>query len=1181
MNNNSHINSKHMSTIITIRCFLWKRFLTSSTALFLGLLVFFSAFDVAKSQSESNLDDDSLLVQILSDYRESDDNLMSIQFTNVSLEEALEILAERINVGFSYNPDAIPNRKVSFGMRNAPTHEVIYRLLEGTNLEPVLPPSKDVIILREKNNNIEMDAFQETVIGRVVDAQSGEPLPGVNIVVQGENVGTTTDMDGYYELTGRSLDETLVFSYIGYVEQEIAIDGRSEINVQLDPQFISGDELVVTALGLARESRSVGYSTSTVESDQFAVNRTGNFMNALQGQVAGVNIESVASGAGGSSRVRIRGLSSFGGDNSPLIVVDGVPISNQGHHAAIGADGEIDSGDGLNSISQDAIESMTVLKGGAAAALYGSRAKDGAVIITTKRHAGNRGVGVTFNSNVQIAAPYDDRNIQTEYGQGEGGNRPTSSFPGSGVWSFGERIEPGMTQILYDGQEVPYEVQPSHVDNFMRNAMSVNNSINLSTGGSTGGLNISVSQLNQESIVPNSNFERNNLSLGFTQNVLDNLNVSGNINYSYEKNNMPVVMNNQVLNVPTVIYTLSNTLPLDLVRENAYDEEGNEIFYSRFAHRTNPYISTDPDRRINDSQRDRIYGNVALRYDVSDWLYLQGRIGQDYFTRHTEINEPTGLAFAGPAPEGFFNGSYNENLYRFREVNADLLIGIEQQLNEQLALSGTVGGNIMNRRSDSNDQSADDFIVRDLYTLENARQIGASYGYSERQVNSLFGEVSLDYNNYLYLTVTARNDWFSTLDPDQRSILYPSVSSSFVFSDVIDGLPGWFTQGTLRAAYSEVGSDSDVGFAAGQLTYNTASNLYPGRDGGMRTIGGISGTTLPVSGLKPMRVKEYEVGFNLQFLERLNLDLTYYNKRSFDQILSQSISTATGFSQRPINIGESENRGFELLFSAAAVQTNNFIWNFSVNGSYNQSEVINLGDEIDELPVGGGDWQTAGGSIRHVEGNPMAEIWVTGYLRDDQGRKIINQNNGLPMNTSEPINFGTAIPKWVGGINNSFRYNKLGLSFLIDFKLGHNLLSALGHNLYRHGLDPRTLPGRDTGRIVVEGVAPDGSENTVDANVYSLYGSYGSLREHMIYNAGFWKLRQVTLDYNLTSLVSDFMPVQNLVLSLVGNHLLVFKKWTEQHDPEQVSFTGDNNIGISGAALPMTRNFGFNLKLEL
>ncbi|MFH5831273.1 SusC/RagA family TonB-linked outer membrane protein [Halalkalibaculum sp. DA3122] len=1113
-------------------------------------------------------------------YKVEIDKKIDLNIVNSTVEKALKQVARKTGLKLTYRGDIMNNDRITIKKKGIGVSNALDLILKDTHLDYMFSQN-GYLLISNKKGQFDQPVVVETVSGLVTDAQTGDPMPGANVSVKGTTTGASANSDGSYELAVPTLQDTLVFSFIGYETQEVPINGRTQIDVQLVPQAVAGEELVVTALGIARETRSIGYSTSTVEPDQFSVNRSGNFMNSLQGQVAGVNIESVASGAGSSSRVRIRGLSSFGSNNSPLIVVDGVPISNQGHHAAIGADGEIDGGDGLNSISPDAIESMTVLKGGAAAALYGSRAKDGVIIITTKRDAGDRGIGVTFNSNVQVAAPYDDRNIQTEYGQGEGGQRPTSSFPGSGVWSFGEKIEPGMTQILFDGIEVPYEVQPSHVENFMRNAVTVNNSLNLSTGGPSSGLNLSVSQLSQESIVPNSNFNRNNISFGFTQDIMDNLNATGNINYSYEKNNMPVTMNNQVLNVPTVIYTLANTLPLDLLRENTYDENGNEIFYSRFAHRTNPFISTDPDKRINNSRRDRLYGNVALRYDPADWLYLQARIGQDYFNRDTEVNTPTGLAFAGPAPEGFYNGSYDENLYSFREINFDFLLGIEQQLNEQLALSGTFGGNIMNQRTDSNTQSADDFIVRDLYTLGNARQIAASYNYTERQVNSLFGEVEFDYKNYLYLNFTARNDWFSTLDPDQRSILYPSVSSSFVFTDVINDLPDWLTQGTLRAAYSEVGSDSDVGFAAGQLTYATATNPYPSRDGGMRSIGSIDGATLPVSGLKPMRVKEYEAGLDLQLLDRINIDLTYYNKRSFDQILNQSISTSTGFSQRPVNVGESENSGVELLVDVTPVQARDFVWNFSVNGSYNKSKVIDLGEETDVLPVGDGDWQTPGGTIRHVEGNPMAEIWVTGYLRDDQGRKIINQNNGLPMHTPEPINFGTAIPKWVGGINNSFQYRNLGFSFLIDFKLGHKLLSGLGHNLYRHGLDPRTLPGRETGRIVVDGVAPDGSENTVEANVYSLYGSYGSLREHLIYNAGYWKLRQVTLDYNLTSLVSDFLPVENMVLSLVGRHLLVFKKWTEQHDPEQVSFTGDNNIGISGAALPMTRNFGFNLKIEL
>lgn len=1109
---------------------------------------------------------------------------INITLENAPLEEALVAIAEKAKVGIYYDSHLVKQRVVvNIDAEEEKLSEVLHAVLAGTGLD-VYTIGRNIFLKEKKviqDSDDESEVVQESVEGQVVDAQTGEALPGVNILVVGTDTGTTTDVSGNFELTIPSLDSVLRFSFIGYQTQEIPLNGRNELNLELEPIAVAGDEVIVTALGIARETRSTGYSTATVSPDQFAVNRTGNFMNALQGQIAGVNIQSVSSGPGGSSRVRIRGQSGFGSNNDPLIVVDGMPISNMGNHSGLNNDGQVDGGDGLGSINPDIIESMTVLKGAAASALYGARAKDGVIIITTKRDAGGQGIGITYNSNIQMSSAIDDTDYQYEYGQGEGGLRPTDPFPVSGVWSFGEKIEPGMTHTLFDGLELPYEPQKNRISEFFRDAYTVNNSINLSTGGAQGGMNLSISQLDQESIVPNSDFKRYNIALGFTQGVTENLNVAGNINYSRELNNMPVQTNNQNLTVPTTIYTLANTMPLDVLRENTYDEEGNEIVYSRFRNRTNPYLSTDPNVRINNSQRDRIFGNISLRYNFTDWLYLQGRVGQDYFTRQTEANTPTGLAFLGPAPEGFFNGSYDENLTRFREINADFLLGAETQLTEQFGLSGTFGGNIMNRRSDSNTQEADDFVVRGLYSLGNSRENNSTYSYSERQVNSLYASMEFDYNNYLFLNLTARNDWFSTLDPEERSILYPSVTTSFVFTDVFRGLPGWLNQGILRAGYAEVGSDTDVSFAAGRLTYNTNSNLYPGINGSMRTLGSISGNSLPVAGLRPMRVKEYEIGLDLQLFQKVNIDFTYYNKRSIDQILNQSISTTTGFSTRPVNVGESENQGVELLVNLTPVETTDFLWNFTINGSYNKSEVVSVGDETDNIPVGAGDWQTASGTIRHVEGHPMAEIWVTGYLRDDQGRKVINQNNGLPMNSPTALNFGSAIPKWVGGISNSFRYKNLGFSFLIDFKLGHKLLSALEHNLYRHGLDPRTLPGRETGSIVVEGVTPEGGINEVPADVYALYGSYGSNREEFIHNAGFWKLRQVTFDYNLTSLVAGFLPVNEVVLSLVGNHLLVFKKWTKQHDPEQVSFTGDDNTGISGAALPMTRNIGFNLKVRI
>ncbi len=703
-----------------------------------------------------------------------------------------------------------------------------------------------------------------TIRGTVTD-EKGNGFPGVNILVKGTSQGTVTNTSGGYSVEVPDGNAVLVFSFVGYLTKEVPVQNQSVIDVMMALDESNLEEIVVTALGVEKSAKSLGYATARVKTDELTINRTPNLMNALQGKIAGVNISSLGTGPGGTSKIRIRGQSSISGQNNPLIVINGVPIdntnfgTNPGNNASdnsIGVRGggvTSDGGDGLSSINPDDVESMTVLKGAAAAALYGSRAKDGVIMINTKTKGDRQGIGVTYNLNYTNETPLDFTDYQYEYGQGEQGVRPTTPNPTSGQWSFGEKFQPGMTQVLFDGVTVPYQPVRNRIRDFFRNGQNVTNSISLASASDKGGFNLSFSDLTSRGIVPNNSYNRKTINLGFGYDLTSKLSFRGNFNYSNEKNTNPPNIGQQDNTIPVALYNLANSMPLSVMDENKYDANGDEAVYSRFRNRTNPYFTLA--EQFNNIIRDRIFGNVAVKYNFTPWLNLQGRVGQDYWSRDQEYNNfPTGQASRAPAPAGFVNGVYTQESRRFREINADFLLSGNKTFGD-IGVNASFGGNHLYRRSDVNSVQVTDFVVRDLYTVQNGRAKDPIYDLSERAVNSLYGSAEFSYKNRFFLTGTLRNDWFSTLSAANRSILYPSVASSWVFKDNT-GESSWLNFGKLRVAYAEVGSDSDVAPYSNVLFYGINNNLF-----GNQPVGGPIGTSLPNPDLRPMRVAETEVGF--------------------------------------------------------------------------------------------------------------------------------------------------------------------------------------------------------------------------------------------------------------------------------------------------------------------------------
>jgi len=1109
--------------------------------------------------------------------------MVTLHEKNISIGNVLSLIEKQTNYHFLYDKRDISKAgTINVDVENVSVELVLSKCFKDKQLTYKIFQST-IVIKSLENLNTETIPLKDIIIKGTVSDNNGLTLPGVSVRLKGTMSGSTTDKEGKYSITIPAGNAILIFSYIGYNPQEISVGERTTVDVRLIEELTSLSEVVVTALGIKKETKRLGYATATVNAQQINENRTVNFMSGLVGKMPGVNITPMGTGPAGSSKIRIRGQSSFSGQNSPLIVVNGVPINNttfgvNGDFGGQGAVASTDGGDGLSSINPDDIESMTVLKGGAAAALYGSRAQNGVVMITTKSGTANKGLGVDFNTNFTTDTPLDFTDLQYEYGQGEFGVRPTTPNPTSGVWSFGERFQPGMTQVLFDGVTAPYEPVRDRINKFYQVGNTLTNTVTVSNGGVNGGFNLSIANMDNKSIQPNNTFNRKTINLGFNQKISEKLVVSGNLAYSNEKNTNPVVVGGQDVSTPVVVYTMSNSMPFDLLNQKRFDANGNEFVWTRFRNRTNPYISTF--NRFENISRDRVFGNITAKYNLTDWLYLQGRIGQDYFSRDRDFNDPTGRASNPAAPAGFVNGRYTQEVLRSRELNSDFILGATKSFKNGFAFDATLGGNQRYSVFDRNSVTVQDFVVRDLYTVANGRVKDPFYDLSEVKINSLYAATELSYKGYLYLNLTARNDWFSTLSPENRSILYPSANASFIFSQAFEGVPNWLSFGKIRGGYSQVGSDNSVGPYANSLFFGVNNNLFPNPAGAVQPVGSIPSGIVPNANLKPSRVEETEFGLELKLFEnRIGLDLTYYNKITNDQILASQISDASGFTSSVINVGRSKNSGIEVLLTGSPVLSNNFRWDVNLNFAQNNTEVLDLGAGVNEIISGGA---AGSNSLRQAVGQELNGLYATAYLRDAQGRQVFDTNSGRPLRAPQALRIGTTIPKYIGGIFNSFTYKGVSLSALIDFKLGHYLGSQTNFNLYRHGLHQSTLVGRETNLVTGVGVNQLGTPNVVRTPLQTFYETVNtsSIREEFAYNAGFWKLRQISMGYDFTKILPKRVFIKGLRLSAVANNVALLKKWVPNIDPEQANSVSDNLEGLEQTGLPTSRSIGFNLNAK-
>jgi len=1017
-----------------------------------------------------------------------------------------------------------------------------------------------------------------TVSGTVVDSETDDPIPGANIVEVGTQNGTVTDSNGEFSLTVAGSDVQLRVSFIGFQPQTIALDGRSELTIALERTVGELDGLVVTAFGVEREQRSLGYSVSEIDAEPMASTRSTNLADNLSGQVAGLQVTSPSTGPGGSTRLVIRGVTSLTGDNEPLIVVDGVPIDNRNIGEA-GMWGGFDGGEGISSLNPDDIEEMSVLKGPSATALYGSRAQNGAILVTTKSGSGMDGYTVDVRSNVTFDNILVDQDeFQTEYGQGTRGQIPQTQGEAlsTGLSSWGARIEGNQTGVQFDGETRPYEAFPDNMENFYDTGVNITNNVAVAGGSENSSFRLSLTRLNSEGIIPATQLDRDNFNF-IGQRRFGNLNVEAKANYVIEQTDFRPQLSDNPSNPALSLTYLPRTLDVRLL-ERHEDEQGNHIPFTNSNFRPNPYWGYRENG--NEDDKRRLIGFVRTSYNFFDWLSVQGRAGTDIYT----LRRTTWDAQNTPWVQG---GQMTEDEFRVREDNFDLLIQGNRDITPDIGMDATLGAARVYERFENLSQFGQRFVIPDLITIGNTSQDtrNLGFGFSEKQVNSVFGALNLDYKELLFLELTGRNDWSSTLPDDNNSYFYPSVNVGFSFAEAFDLTNDYFSYGQLRASWANVGGDTDPF----QLNLNYAiSGSHPTKSGGNISHGQITNGTIPLATLRPTDTESIEGGIDLRFFEgRLGVDFTAYKQNTTDQILGTTVSSTSGFGSRLINAGEIENKGIELLITGRPIVTPEFQWRTSINYARNTNEVVALQEDLESLRLG-----TSRSRITFVDarvGEPYGQIVGVGYQRNDAG-EIIFDGDGLPLTENNQV-LGNFTPDWTAGITNNFSYKNFSMSALLDIRWGGEMYSLTNAQAYAAGTHENTLEGREGlsfdedgnltgGGVIGEGVTEDGQQNTtaVDPEVY--YGFLSSnVSEEFIYDASYVKLRSFSVGYDLPVDIVQRIGLSSAKVSVVARNLWLIHKNTPNIDPESVINTG-NAQGLEHASLPSTRSIGFDVSLQ-
>lgn len=1006
-------------------------------------------------------------------------------------------------------------------------------------------------------------AYAQTklVSGKVTDAKDGSGLPGVSVGIKGTGKGALSANDGSYKLEVPE-GSVLVFSFIGYAPKEVPVGSQSTINVTLGTDNKDLSEVVVTALGIKREKRTLGYTTQEVKGDDIVQSKEVNFLNGLQGKVAGVQINNLSGTPGAGTKIVIRGGASLTGNNQPLFVVDGVPISND--QIGSGDDdplfvGGTSANRGID-IDPNIIESVNVLRGASATALYGSRAAGGAIIITTKTGSGlkSKGVSITVGSSVSWdKAIFPD--LQNQWVQGDGGEFIDGNVVKSSL-SWGPKIDTfkinGQRPQLYDNKKL-----------WFKTGTTMDNSLSLTGATEKSNYLVSYSSLRQEGVGRSSDYYRNSFYANFSSHLTDQLVVTTSLNYVDSRNDRLLEGNDRNTSVLGKLYGA----PINFNLLPYLNADGSQRMFSNG---NNPYwISANTGLRMDVA---RFIPNVSLVYTPLTWLTLTERLGADVYSDNRTFHEAI-----GSIQSSYPNGRVYDQTINSKQINHDFYATARKNW-DKFDLTVMLGNNIISEHYVDQLTKGIGLSVADFYDISNGESISSTKTYYDRRRVSVYAQAILEYNRLLSLTLTGRNDWSSALAPGNNSYFYPSVTGAFVFSS-LEGLKDSkaLSFGKLRVAYTAIGNDA-APYQTNNLFYKTkvqdafGNSITPPLNGANAfSMNNILGNP----GLQPESIKEFEVGIETKWLNnRIGLEASWYSKNSTNLIYQTSISGAAGYTSAIINAGKITNKGVEITLNATPIQTKDFNWNLNFNYSKNNGKIVRLSDAVSAIQIGG--FTTPG--VYLVEGESYGTIKGTRYARNDKGEVLID-DSGYPIDDNgSSFSIGHIQPDWIGGLTNTFSYKGIDLSVTFDGRFGGQLLNFDEYYLTAWGTSK--LTENREGTTIVKGVREsDGKPNTTAIPTDQDYwAAWGNSYENMIQDASFIKLRNVTLAYRLTPNMLKRIPwLKGAMVSVAGRNLWIHhdKSFTGS-DPELGTYgSGTNAGGFYNWVSPSTKSFNATLKL--
>ncbi|MDR1555745.1 MAG: SusC/RagA family TonB-linked outer membrane protein [Tannerellaceae bacterium] len=1013
----------------------------------------------------------------------------------------------------------------------------------------------DIRGLKAESNNPIAVLQEKTVKGSVAD-EGGFPLPGVNVVIKGTTQGAVTDINGNYTIRISDDNAVLVFSLIGYSTKEVVVGNQREINVILPERFTEIDEVVVTALGMKREKKALGYAMQEVKTDNLLDVKRESVANMLQGKVAGVQISQSATGINGSTRVIMRGMNSLTGNNQPLWVVDGIPIRDDSS-ADFYQWGGSDAAGTASEINPDDIAGISVLKGPNAAALYGSRAQNGVIVITTKSAGQEQPMSVTYNSNFSWSEIYGGYDYQWVYGQGNNGEFSISALDSWGPEMTGQMI-PNWRNHFYGKDVADYAMTPqkNRIKDFFRTGFNTSNTVSIEGGGKNLASRFSFTDSRNQGITVGNTVERQYFDM--------------NTNYKYSRLtvNLKATYSTQTLLNPVGLgeygmMQMFNKMPSNIRTEDLKDNMTIDDVPMNWSGPSNEYINPYnyiTDKKETNQKRNRLIAVLTANYRFTDWLGVTAKIGQD--------NVQNNNFSYGLKGSNLINPDYYRSIGNIKETNADAMLNINKTLNAFSVVSN-IGAAVMNLKSDGINASSGPLILYGFNRLSNGSSIDASDYSTEKEIHSVLGNFQLGYNNYLYLDVTARNDWSSALPSQNRSYFYPSVSLSGILSDMLS-LPAQVTFLKLRGSWAQVGNDTDP--------YRTLASYELGLINGNVRFADI-GTVKSFNDLKPEQTTSVEFGFDFRmFRNRIGLDFTWYRSHTINQILSLAVPSSSGYVSRYINAGKMNSSGLEIMLNTTPVETKTLRWDLNLNYGSNRSECVELYESIPRHVLG----SMRIGEVVVEDGGKYGDIRSRVFMKDDKGNILVD-DNGIPIKSSEYETIGNISPKWTGSVTNRLQYKNFILNALVDVRYGGDLISVTDAIASASGTGARTLEGRDG--MVVDGiVASTGQANTkqITAQQYwqAVGGSATGIGETFLYSGTYVKLRELSLAYQLPAQwLQKTKYIKKAGLSLVGRDLFYFLKETPGTDPEGASTRSDWAQGFEQNSLPSTRNIGFNISL--